>query len=479
MRDHIILYVNGQRRELRGAAAFQSLSEYLRNDLRLTGTKVVCSEGDCGSCTVLLGRTRNGSVEYRSVCSCIQFVFQADGCHVVTVEGLGSNGDLDPVQEALVQHQGTQCGFCTPGIVMSIHALLESDPVLSEHRLRRGLVGNLCRCTGYDPIVRAGLHVDSKRTLRMNDLFNSPAMLEELALCCDQPVCLESAGKIFFKPAKIVDAASFKSAHPDCVIVSGGTDLGVQANKGVRTIQTVLSTAALAELRELYIGDNEILAGANVSIAALENAATEALPEYAALLTRFGSPQIKNAATLGGNIANASPIGDTMPALFVLNAEVELSGVKGSRRVNINDFYSGYKKTVASADELISCVSIPRLGSGEILKLLKVSKRQDLDISTFGAAIWLKVSGQCIQDVRIAYGGVAPIILRLRKTEAHLKGSSISAGTFDSACEVALSEISPISDVRGSAEYRNMLAANILRKLYYELDANQVPASTA
>jgi xanthine dehydrogenase small subunit len=476
MRDHIILYVNGQRCDLRGAVVFQSLSDYLRNGLGLTGTKVVCSEGDCGSCTVLLGRTRNGSVEYHSVCSCIQFVFQADGCHVVTVEGLGGNGDLDPVQEAIVQHQGTQCGLCTPGIVMSIHALLESDPVLSEQRLRQGLVGNLCRCTGYDPILRAGLQVDTERTPRMNQLFNSSTMSLELALACDQPVYLESAGRVFFKPATLAEASSFRSAHPDCVIVSGGTDLGVQVNKGVREIRTVLSTAALAELSELSVGDDEIVAGANLSIAELETAATEALPEYAALITRFGSPQIKNAATLGGNIANASPIGDTMPALFVLNAQVELSGAKGSRRVNINDFYTGYKQTVAAADELISRVVIPRLGCGEVLKLFKVSKRQDLDISTFSAAIWLKLSGQSIQDVRIAYGGVAPRIVRLPRTEVHLKGSKLSADTFDSAGEIALSEISPISDVRGSAEYRNLLAANILRKLYYELDADWTQA---
>ncbi len=347
MRDHIVLFVNGKRRELRGASVFQSLSTYLRGELGLTGTKVVCSEGDCGSCTVLLGRIRHASIEYRSICSCVLFVFQADGCHVVTVEGLGCDGSLDPVQEALVQHHGTQCGFCTPGIVMSIHALLESNPILSEYRLRQGLVGNLCRCTGYDPIVRAGLHIDTSRAQRMSQLFNSSAMSSDLALACDQPVYLESADKVFFKPATIADATDFKAAHPDCVIVSGGTDLGVQVNKGVREIKTVLSTAALAELSELSIGDDKIIAGANLSIAELETAVTEALPEYAALLARFGSPQIKNAATLGGNIANGSPIGDTMPALFVLNAEIELSGANGSRRVNINDFYAGYKKTVA------------------------------------------------------------------------------------------------------------------------------------
>jgi xanthine dehydrogenase small subunit len=493
MRDFIVLYVNGRRHEVRGAAVFQPLSGYLRNGLGLTGTKVVCSEGDCGSCTVLLGRQerraesrplnraqsrpRLDSIEYRSVCSCVQFVFQSDGCHVVSVEGLGSHGSLDPVQEAMVQHHGTQCGYCTPGIVMSIHALLESNPILTEERLRKGLVGNLCRCTGYDPIVRAGMRLETGRTQRMNELFNSAAMVAELAAIGEQAVRLEWAGKTLYKPATMAEAMAFKAAHPECVIVSGGTDLGVQVNKGVREIGTVLSTAALSELRELRVGEEEIAAGSNVTIAELEAAATEALPEYAAMMARFGSPQIKNAATLGGNIANASPIGDTMPALFVLNARVELWGTKGVRQVNINEFYTGYKRTVAAADELISRVVIPRPGRGEVLRLFKVSKRRDLDISTFSAAVWLKLAGSIIEDVRIAYGGVAATIVRLPKTEAHLKKRTVSAEAFESAGEVALSEISPISDVRGSAEYRNLLAANILRKLYYELDAEEKKAS--
>jgi xanthine dehydrogenase small subunit len=475
MRDHIVLYVNGRRHELRGEAAFRPLSDYLRIDLGLTGTKVVCSEGDCGSCTVLIGSVRNGSIEYRSVCSCIQFAFQSDGCHVVTVEGLGgSEGNLDPVQEALVQHHGTQCGLCTPGIVMSIHALLESDPVLTERRLREGLVGNLCRCTGYDPIVRAGLQVDSARTLRMNELFNAPSLSSDLALCGDEPVHLESGNKIFFKPLALADAVTFKASHPECVLVSGGTDFGVQVNKGIREIKTVLSTTGLEDLRGLYAGEDGIVAGANVSIRELEISAGANLPAYAELISRFGSPQIRNAATLGGNIANGSPIGDTLPALFVLNAKVELSGTNGTRWVNINDFYSGYKKTVASADELICRILIPRPANGEVLKLYKVSKRKDLDISTFSAAIWMKLDGQCIQDVRIAYGGVAPTVMRLPGTEAYLVGKQVAASVFESAGEIAHSEVSPINDVRGSTEYRNKLSANILQKLYYDLVAEFV-----
>ncbi len=477
MRDFILLYVNGQKREIRGHAAFLSISDYVRHDLGLMGTKVVCEEGDCGSCTVLLGGARNGSVEYRSVCSCIQFVFQADGCHVVTVEGLGNSDNLNAVQAALVEHQGTQCGFCTPGIVMSIHALLETDSVLSEQRLRQGLVGNLCRCTGYDPIVRAGMAVDGRRVTRMNELFNSSAMAKELAIAAKQSVRVEAAGKTFFKPAAIHEAVVFKGANPDCVIVSGGTDFGVQVNKGAREIKTVLSTAALTELRNMSVDDEEIVAGANLTIAELEYAAAETLPEYAKLLARFGSPQIKNSATLGGNIANASPIGDTMPALFVLNAQMELFGSNGGRRVNINDFYTGYKKTVATADELIRRIVIPRLKGGELLRLFKVSKRSDLDISTFSAAIWLKLSETMIDDVRIAYGGVAPVILRLHRTEEYLRGRRISVETFAAAGEIAASEVTPISDVRSSATYRSRLAGNILRKLYYELDAEQKHAS--
>src|SRR6266568_6422753 len=221
MRDFILLYVNGQKREIRGHAAFLSISDYVRHDLGLMGTKVVCEEGDCGSCTVLLGGARNGSVEYRSVCSCIQFVFQADGCHVVTVEGLGNSDNLNAVQAALVEHQGTQCGFCTPGIVMSIHALLETDSVLSEQRLRQGLVGNLCRCTGYDPIVRAGMAVGGRRVMRMNELFNSPDMTEELITAAKDAVRVEVEGQLFFKPTAIHEAISFRITNPDCVIVSG------------------------------------------------------------------------------------------------------------------------------------------------------------------------------------------------------------------------------------------------------------------
>jgi xanthine dehydrogenase small subunit len=474
MRDFVLIYVNGQRHELRGAEVFQPLSTYLRNDLQLTGTKVVCAEGDCGSCTVFLGRPGNSKIQYASVCSCIQYLYQLDACHVVTVEGLTPAGKLNPIQESMVRCQGAQCGYCTPGFIVSMQALFESDAVMTEQRLRRGLVGNLCRCTGYEPILKAGLEVDRKNLQKLDEIFNPAGPLAELARSADEPVRLGVDGKIFFKPTNVADAVKFKSEHPDCVIISGGTDLGVQMNKGIRELKIILSTGALTELNDLRVDGNQIVAGARVSIAELESAAAGVLPEYGEFLGWFGSPPIKNAGTIGGNIANASPIGDTMPALFVLNAQIELTGIKGSRLVNINDFYVGYKKTVAAADELISRVMIPLPRSGELFKLYKVSKRKDLDISTFAAAIWMRLDGPNIADVRIAYGGVGPKITRMPKTESHLMGGLFSQTLFDSAAEIAVAEITPISDVRGSAEYRQRLAANILRKFYFD----KVPAGS-
>jgi xanthine dehydrogenase small subunit len=481
MRDFVLIYVNGQRCELRGAQVFQPLSTFLRSDLQLTGTKVVCAEGDCGSCTVFLGRPKNGKLQYQTVCSCIQYLYQLDSCHIVTVEGLSSEGKLNPIQEAMVRCQGTQCGYCTPGFVVSMQALFESDMVMTEQRLRRGLVGNLCRCTGYEPIFRAGLEVETKNLHRLDDLYNPVGPLAELARSADEPVRLAADGKSFFKPTTLANAAKFKSENADCVVISGGTDLGVQMNKGLREPKTIMSTAALTSLTDLQISFDQIVAGARVSIAELESAAATVLPEYAKFLAWFGSPPIKNAGTLGGNIANASPIGDSMPALFVLNASVELVGVNGPRLVNINDFYIGYKKTAAKPDELISRIVLPLPKAGALFKLYKVSKRKDLDISTFSAAIWMRLDGPRIAEVRIAYGGVGPKIMRMPQTEAHLTGGEFSEETFDSAAKIAVAEITPISDVRGSAEYRLLLAANILRKFYSDVAApsngdHKVPA---
>jgi xanthine dehydrogenase small subunit len=507
MRDFLLIYVNGTRHEVRGPRAFQSLSDFLRYDLRLTGTKVVCSEGDCGSCSVFLGtagRSEN-SIDYRTVTSCIQFLYQIDGAHVVTVEGLKYDGQLNPVQDAMVRCHGAQCGFCTPGFVVSLCSLYESGGLpasagsasrVSETHIRASCVGNLCRCTGYEPIVRAGLEVDAARMRPLNELYASQSILDDLRAHARDDVLIRTDDRTCFIPTSVASAARFRADHPDCAIVAGGTDLGVQINKGIRDPAVILSTSALHELREVDRSGDTLVVGATATLSELERACAGALPEYARLLYWFGSPPIRNAATLGGNIANGSPIGDTMPALYVLDAEVELTGVSGARRVNFNDFYTGYRKTVMAADELITRVFIPLPAPGELFKLYKVSKRKDLDIAAVTAAVRMRLvtrgSGvspehappqrlahgrdahATIEEARLAYGGVGPNIIRLRQTESFLRGRTFTLDALREAGRMARSETSPISDVRGSDEYRAQLVENILRKFYYDVNVADV-----
>lgn len=476
MRDYVLIYVNGQRHEVRGERAFTSLSNFLRYDIGLTGTKVVCAEGDCGSCSVLLGRPGEASIVYKSVTSCIQFLYQLDSTHVVTIEGLKYDGKLNPVQEAFVKCQGAQCGFCTPGFVVAMCGMREQQEPLTEQSLRAGLMGNLCRCTGYEAIVKSGLEVDGEQVRRIDQLYPQSPILHDLRVASRERVIIKTETHEFRKPATVRQAAQFKSTNPDCMVIAGGTDLGVQINKGVRDPKIVMSLAGLAELNGIVLDDGALFCGALATLGDIERRIEHLCPELGRMLWRHGSPLIRNAGTLAGNIANGSPIGDTMPALFVLNGIVELAGLSGTRRVNINDFYTGYRKSVMKEDELITLVIIPLPGPNDALRLYKVSKRHDLDISTFAAAFWMRRENGVISDIRIAYGGVGPVIYRLRKTEAALIGKPFSESEFESVAEVARGEISPISDVRGDAEYRNLLAENMLRKFYFDVSGETVYA---
>jgi xanthine dehydrogenase small subunit len=470
MRDYLLLYINGQRHEITAERAFQPLSTFLREELGLTGTKIVCAEGDCGSCTVLLGKPNGQAIRYQPVCSCIQYLVQLDATHVITIEGLQYDGQLNPVQQAMVEHHGAQCGFCTPGFVTAMCSVLDEQPAVTTQEMCRGLVGNLCRCTGYGSILEAGQAVEFTKLRSLASLYDTATIAAELAAAERESLHLQTDGQVLAKPATVAEATQFLAQHPQCVIIAGGTDLGVQTNKGKRELSTLLSTRSLNELRGITVTDGIMTVGANTSLAELESAMQQHLPEYAAMLSRFGSPLIKHAGTLGGNIGNGSPIGDTMPGLYVLNAEVELTSPAGSRRANINQFYTGYRQSVRKTDELISRIVIPLPRDGELYRLYKLSKRNDLDISTMTAAIWMRVNpaGDTIEQVRIAYGGVGPIILRLPQTEAFLTGKSFDLNTFRDAGPLARGEIAPISDVRGSDTYRWQLAENLLLKFFYE-----------
>jgi xanthine dehydrogenase small subunit len=457
MRDHILININGTTHRIAGDAAFQTLANYLRQDVAATGTKIVCEEGDCGACTVLT--RRSADADYRPVNSCILNLAQLDGSSIVTVEGLRDNA-LHPVQTAMVQCHGAQCGYCTPGFVVAMAGMFEVCDRVNEKQVRDGLTGNLCRCTGYEPIIKAALAVDGSTSAKMHDRY------PEIP---DAPDSVTVGN--FCAPATLDEAIAFKRDHPGCTIVQGGTDVGVWINKRNYAAPAMLSLAKIASLNELREEDGSIVVGANTSLADFETFITDRIPELAKILAIFGSPQIKNAGTLIGNIANGSPIGDTLPYLFVAGAELELNG--GARTIPIDRFYLGYRKFDLQPDEIITRVRIGIVH--DTLKLYKVSRRKDLDISAFTAAIRLAMTGDRIDRAAIAYGGVAPTVIRLPRTEAFLAGKSATLDTFEHAGRIARDEIKPISDVRGSADYRLQLAENIMSKFWVETFGETVP----
>jgi len=486
MRDYLLFYVNGKEHRVSGDSAFMPLSSYLRYEQGATGTKVVCEEGDCGACSVILGRVEivapenNGAtksdIQYRVVNSCIQFLYQLDCTHVVTIEGLKYSGKLNPVQEAMVACHGAQCGYFTPGFVVAMCAMFDQKPCTKEQDVKDGLIGNLCRCTGYEPIIKAGMSVDADHLLKLHELYPSKEMLRAFSEHSKNAVLIGTEEHTFFNPTDLDSAVKFKGERPGTVIVAGGTDVCVYWNKRGMEPRNLMNVSHLPGLRELTLSHNELVVGARTTLSELEDFTRDTLPELHKMLWLFGSPQIRNAGTLAGNIANASPIADTLPFLHVIEAEIELFGTKGSRRVNINKFYQGYKQLDMSADEMITQIIIPLPAPEEIVKLYKVSRRQNLDISSFTAAFRLKLSAGKIERISIAYGGVAPVIVRLRKTEDFLAGKPLELDILEEAGDIAVSEISPISDVRGSSDFRNTLAANILKKLYFETKTAEVTA---
>jgi xanthine dehydrogenase small subunit len=422
-----------------------------------------------------------GELSYKAVNACIQYIYQLDGMHIVTVEGLRTSADLNPIQKAMVDCNGAQCGYCTPGIVTTLCGFFNdktnTQPATSQE-IRDALTGNLCRCTGYESILNAGTSVDVAHFAKLPALYPSKEMVTDLARCQQESVTVETFERRFFTPTSVAEAVAFKRDNPGLTVISGGTDVSVVCNKRHVEPSVVMSLAHLRELDTIVQKDGCVVVGARASLVKLEQFIQDIYPEFYQILEVFGSPQIKQAGTLAGNIANGSPIGDSLPFLYVMDAEVELTSVSGSRRVNINQLYTGYRSLAMNTDELITRVFIPLLKPEETLKLYKVSKRKHLDISTFTAAIRMTITNNAMQDVSIAYGGVGPVVLRLPKTEAFLQGKPTSLDIFQEAGKIAVTEITPISDVRGNRDFRLQLAENILQKFYWEAVATQegIPA---
>jgi xanthine dehydrogenase small subunit len=468
MRDHVRFFLNGQPCAVRGDAAFASLTDFLRARRGLVGTKVVCAEGDCGACTVLVGRPDGGRLHYEPVDACIQFLYQIDGTHVVTVEGLAVGDELHPVQQALVDHHGSQCGFCTPGVVMALAGWAEAGAPSDPAATRVALTGNLCRCTGYLPILAAADALARTPPPRLAERYDSPELLAELHELVAEPLRIETGHRTFFAPITLEEAVAFKAEPSGAVIVAGGTELGVLRNKKGEDPPTLLSLVRIPGLDTIEHRGDRLSFGANVTWAQVERAVREPLPEFHRIVQRFGSPQIRHAATLVGNVAHGSPIADSLGLLLVLDAELELVSRRGVRHRSVNGFYTGYKKKDLAADELIARVVVPLPAASDRLRLYKVSRRYDLDIATFGAAVLVSEAGGVIRRANVAYSGVARTVVRLSETEEFLGGQPFTEATFRQAGRVARSEIKPIADVRGDRNFRLQLAENILTKFYFD-----------
>lgn len=482
MLDHVLTWINGRRHEVRGRETFLSLSDYLRRNLGLVGTKIVCSEGDCGACTVLVGRTAaDGSrLVYHPVDSCIQFLFQLDGTHVVTVEGLGGEA---PIQQSMIEHHGSQCGYCTPGFVVAMTGLLEERDRLDDAVMRCGLTGNLCRCTGYSPILEAGRETNVGQHERIEQRFPSDAMIGEIRQRHGQLIEVTASWDdeqhTVVSPPDLESTLKALEANPQATLVAGATDIGVRINKSPTIPSVIIDLNRVEELSEARIESGELVLGARTNWTTIADICRDAIPEFHKIVSVFGAPQIRHVGTIGGNIANASPIADSLPFLHVMEAVLELRSTNGVREVNINDFYHGYKKLDLRPGELITRVRVQRPSEVELLKLYKVSRRRDLDIASFTAAVRLRLDGDTISQAAIAFGAVGPTVIRARNTEAFLRGRTFNEQTMRDAGKVAVSEITPISDVRGSAEYRYQLTQNILTKFFYETQisaTNRVPA---
>lgn len=478
MRDFVSFFVNGKQVKVSGATVFKPLTDYLRDDLRLVGTKVVCAEGDCGACTIFEGRIdpEETRIEYKPINACIKYVMQMDGSHVVTVEGVSFEEPLNAVQRAMVDGHGAQCGFCTPGFIMAMSGLCEKaqSSKIDCRSAKEALTGNLCRCTGYEAIINSACAIDTSQYKPVSGLYSDKVIVAELKKISHEPVEIKTPKYRTFLPTSIEDLAAFKEQNKGVRIISGGTDLGVVMNKMEWVPEITASTVNMRDARSIKRQGTKIIVGPNVTLAQVENYLKDLCPEFSKLFELFGSPQIRYAGTLVGNIANASPIADTPPFLFVMDAELELASPSKRRMVPITKFYKGYKDLDLNSNEVIAAVHLPLPESDEIVKLYKVSRRIHLDISSFTAAFRLKIKNDKIEQAAVALGGVGPVVIRALEVEQFLSGARLTLETFKKAGEIAASSTKPISDVRGSNDFRLRLAENIFQKLFYELGKKEL-----
>ena len=455
---------------MKGIQPTTTVLNYLRNSSDHKGTKEGCAEGDCGACTVVIAEiAETNKLKYTAIDSCLVFMPMLHGKQLLTVENLKADEKLHPVQQEMVDKNGSQCGYCTPGFVMSLFALFKENKQASQDDIRDALTGNLCRCTGYRPIIEAASSACAQGN---TDHFSKMEyeVIQKLKLIHSENNALShtSSEQSYFQPTSIQEALKLLSEHPDALLIQGATDVALRVTKKHEVLPKILDLSAVSELKTLQDKSNEMVFGSGMSLEAVKENTEHTFPALYKMLAVFGSRQIRSLATLGGNLGSASPIGDTLPVLMALNARIELQSLSGKREIRMNEFVIGYRKTQKQGNEIISAVIIPKMNKDSIISSYKVSKRKDLDISTVSSGFCLTFRNEEISEAILAYGGMAEKTKRATSAESFLIGKKWTRENAEKAGEFVYSEYTPLSDARSGAEFRRLAARNLVLKFWDE-----------